>query len=49
MDVCKKCKNKIDEVEIYGDWFYCKFCNKEFSYKNEDRNKKRLDTHKGFI
>lgn len=35
MDKCKKCNNEIDPTEIYGDWFYCKSCKKEYTYQPE--------------
>ncbi len=52
MDLCPNCSRKINESEIYGDWFYCEFCNKEFAYKEENQNKEFLtmtDRYIGFL
>lgn len=42
MDKCKKCKNEIDPIEIYGDWFYCDFCKETHEYQPD--SSKREDS-----
>ena len=37
-EICENCKNKILLHEIYTDWFYCLFCNKNFAYHRERTN-----------
>lgn len=43
MDTCQKCKTIIDPTEIYGDWFYCKVCQKEWTYQPERSKREDID------
>ena len=40
---CKYCDTEIDFSEIYGDWFFCIGCLKNFSYRRERTNPEDVD------
>lgn len=44
MKKCPECKNEIDPLEIYGDWFYCFVCNKNFDYPTRENSGKNQCT-----
>jgi hypothetical protein len=37
-DKCQCCNTGLNPEEIYGDWFYCAVCHRNFPYQPERLN-----------
>jgi len=33
--ICQVCNNLIEKYEIYGDWYYCSVCQKNYKYEGK--------------